>query len=165
MSLLWINKPISFLCPTPYTIPLPLQATTSGYRQRSGVQTFSWESKEAWSELVFTVDNSLFTRLASNSVYGVRLHRDNNHLKVRCETNIYSLYRGAAEIDLEILDENWPPLIGIVGGKVSPTTDLRGSGNNPDNSALTGSSLVWGKSCLKHWLLRILLCLVVASVS
>lgn len=143
----------------------------------------NWESKEAWSELVFTVDNALFTRLAvasSNSLYSVQsggggvgggllgssgFHRYNhnnyNTLKVRCETNIFSLYRGRAEVDLEILEDHWP-LNGLgsssFGAKVSPTTDLRGS-NNPDNSALTGSSLAWGRNCLKHWLIRVVLLL------
>lgn len=138
------------------------QSTTSGYRERNGVVAGPhWDSKEAWSELVFTVDNYLFARLASNSVHG---HRDNN-LKVRCETNIYQLYRGAAETDLIILDDPWP-FNGLtnIGAKVSPTTDLRGS-NNPDNSALTGSSLAWGKTCFKHWLLRLFLLLSIVAFS
>lgn len=118
----------------------------------------NWETKEAWSELVFTVDNYLFARLASNSVHG---HRDNN-MKIRCETNIYSLFRAAAEIDLEILDDPWPfNGLNNFGAKVSPTTDLRGS-NNPDNSALTGSSLAWSTNCFKHWLLRVLLLFIIA---
>lgn len=135
------------------------QSTTSGYRERNGLAAGPHgDSKEAWSELVFTVDNYLFARLAANSVHG---HRDNS-LKVRCETNIYQLYRGAAEMDMDILDDPWP-FNGLtnIGAKVSPTTDLRGS-NNPDNSALTGSSLAWGKTCLKHWLLRLLLLLIIA---
>ena len=143
------------------------QPTTSGLRERNVVPGPNWESKEAWSELVFTVDNSLFARLfASNSVYGfasvggagIGYRQHNNQLRVRCETNIYTLYRGAAEVDVEILDDHWP-LNGLSGyvAKVSPTTELRGTGNNPDNSALTGSSLAWGKCSWKHWLLRMLL--------
>lgn len=123
--------------------------------------TANWESKEASSELVFYVNDYLFARLASNSVHG---HRDNK-LKVRCETNIFQLYKGAAEIDLEILDDPWNSNgVDEMGAKVSPTTDQRGS-NNPDNSALTGSSLVWGRACLKHWLLRVLLLVITISFS
>lgn len=61
-------------------------------------------------------------------------------LIIRCETNIYSLYRGAAEAELQVMDDNfW-----ITGGKVSPTTDQRGGANrgDPDNSALTGSAIL-----------------------
>lgn len=121
------------------------------------------------------VDTQLLTRIAPNSVYGgstgaLYNGKDNTYsLKVRCETNIYTLYRGRAESDLEILDDHWLPFSGLggsFGAKVSPTTDLRGSSssnnnNNPDNSALTGSSLVWGKNSLKHWVARTLLCLAV----
>lgn len=94
-------------------------------------------------------------------------HNNYNTLKVRCETNIFSLYRGRAEVDLEILEDHWP-LNGLgsssFGAKVSPTTDLRGS-NNPDNSALTGSSLAWGRNCFKHWLIRVVLLLGVLVFS
>lgn len=64
----------------------------------------------------------------------------NRKLIVRCETNIYSLYRGAAEAELQVMDDNyWVP-----GGKVSPTIDQRGGSNrgDPDNSALTGSAII-----------------------
>lgn len=159
---------------------LHVQTSTSGYREQNGVLasgTNNWQSKEAWSELVFTVDNSLFAKLASNSVYGGgdgplnhgllgSVYRDNSHLRVRCETNIFTLYKGAEEVELEIQNEPWPFNNGLggFGAKVSPTTDLRGSssssssvGNNPDNSALTGSSG-------KNWLARIGLVLLVVQV-
>lgn len=83
-------------------------------------------------------------------------------LNIRCETNIYTLYRGAAEAELQVMDEHfW-----IQGGKVSPTTDQRGGGNrgDPDNSALTGSAIVVfaGAKCLVFrlallWLLLLLI--------
>lgn len=94
-----------------------------------------------WSELLFTVDNYFFAKIASNKLHGPQT------LTVRCETNMYNLYRGAAELDLEISDDPWM-LNGITnfGGIVSPTIDLRGNNNDPDNSALTGSS---GRSGVK----------------
>lgn len=57
-------------------------------------------------------------------------------LIVRCETNIYSLYRGAAEAELIVIgDDFW-----LNGGKVSPTIDQRGNRGDPDNSPLTGGA-------------------------
>lgn len=60
---------------------------------------------------------------------------------VRCETNIFNLYRGAAEAELRVNEENY----WLHGGKVSPTTDQRSSGTStkngdPDNSALQSST-------------------------
>lgn len=155
------------MSPFPKIVSHP-QATTSGYRERKGLSGQGWESKEAWTELVFTVDDMLLARISSNSVYagfGGPFHRDaaTVNIKVRCETNIYTLYRGAVEKELEVLEAPWP--YNGVSAKVSPTTDLRGS-NNPDNSALTGSSLAWGGNCYQHWVVRILiLSLVVVLLS
>lgn len=72
---------------------------------------------------------------------------------VRCETNIYSLYRGAAEAELQVMDDNY----WITGGKVSPTTDQRGGANrgDPDNSALTGSAAILVFSSAKCLVLRL----------
>lgn len=95
-------------------------------------------------------------------------YRENKDIKVRCETNIYTLYRGTAEIDLELLDDRWAfNGLGSFGAKVSPTTDLRGSSNNnnPDNSALTGGSLGWHGSSGKHWKVRISLVLLIVLFS
>lgn len=62
---------------------------------------------------------------------------DNRKILVRCETNIFNLYRGAAEAELKINDDS----IWMHGAKVSPTTDQRSSSSttnngDPDNSAL-----------------------------
>ena len=100
------------------------QATHSGLREIANGSA-TWKSKEPWSELIIHVDNNLITPM----------HRK---LSVRCETNIFSLYRGAAEAELSVMDDNfW-----LSGGKVSPTIDQRGNANrgDPDNSALTGSA-------------------------
>lgn len=115
------------------TSPTPTQATTSGYRDNNGIQSDDWASREAWSELLFTVDNYLFARIASNHLHGPQT------LLIRCETNVYSLYNGSAELDMEIVDDAWTMNGIALGGGVivSPTTDLRG-GNDPGNSALTG---------------------------
>lgn len=72
------------------------------------------------------------------------LNADSRKILVRCETNIFNLYRGAAEAELKIsIDTVW-----MNGGKVSPTTDQRSSSSSssssstssktgdPDNSAL-----------------------------
>lgn len=70
---------------------------------------------------------------------------DNRKLLVRCETNIFNLYRGAEEAELKIGDDAvW------THGKVSPTTDQRSSGTSskggdPDNSALqAGAGRLFG---------------------
>lgn len=113
--------------------------------------TQSWETKAAWSELITSVDSS---HLMTPS---------NRKLNIRCETNIYTLYRGAAEVELQILDDNY----GFTGGKVSPTTDQRGGINrgDPDNSALTGSSILLLTS-VKDLLIRLMmLWLLIALLS
>lgn len=85
---------------------------------------------EAWSDLIVRIDNHM-------------LNADSRKILVRCETNIFNLYRGAAEAELKIsVDTVW-----MNGGKVSPTTDQRSSSSSsssstssktgdPDNSAL-----------------------------
>lgn len=89
------------------------------------------------------MDNYFFARIGSNKLHGPQT------LRVRCETTMFNLYRGAAELDMEIVDDSWM-LNGIqgyisgVGGIVSPTTDLRGNKNDPDNSALTGHGVRLG---------------------
>lgn len=88
-------------------------------------------AKEAWSDLIVRIDNHM-------------LNSGSRKILVRCETNIYALYRGAAESELKVSDDTaW-----MLGGKVSPTTDQRqqsgGSSTSstssktgdPDNSAL-----------------------------
>lgn len=115
-----------------FVIP-PTQAATSGYRDNNGIHSDHWESREAWSELFVIVDNHLLARVASDNLRGP------GTLRIRCETNVYSLYRDAAELDVHIVDDAWT-MHGIAyagGGIVSPTIDLRG-GNDPGNSALTG---------------------------
>lgn len=86
-------------------------------------------NKNAWSELILRIDNHM---LLPNS----------RRLLVRCETNIFNLYRGAAEAELTV---NEDPLV-VRGGRVSPTTDQRSSSTSsktgdPDNSALQGSAV------------------------
>lgn len=84
--------------------------------------------KEAWSDLIVRVDSHMITP-------------NSRKMLVRCETNIFNLYRGAAEAELKVNEENfW-----LHGGKVSPTTDQRSSGTStkngdPDNSALQSNS-------------------------
>ncbi|XP_037052354.1 uncharacterized protein LOC119085909 [Bradysia coprophila] len=98
-------------------------STHSGLRDIG--QGHSWESKEAWSELIILVDNQIVS--------------SNRKLVVRCETNIYTVYRGAAEVELQVMDDNfW-----INGGKVSPTIDQRGGSKrgDPEYSGLTGSAI------------------------
>lgn len=63
----------------------------------------------------------------------------NRKLIVRCETNIHSVYRGAAEVELQVMDDNfW-----VTGGRVSPTIDQRGGSKrgDPEYSGLTGSAI------------------------
>lgn len=86
-------------------------------------------AKEAWSDIVVRIDNHM-------------LIPDNRKILVRCETNIFNLYRGAAEAELKITDESiWHV------GKVSPTTDQRSSSStsskhgDPDNSALQAGAI------------------------
>lgn len=76
----------------------------------------------------------------------------NRKLVVRCETNIYSVYRGAAEVELQVMDDNfW-----VTGGKVSPTMDQRGGGSkrgDPEYSGLTGSAIFLFS--VKYYLFRL----------
>lgn len=85
--------------------------------------------KEAWSELVVHIDNHM-------------LLPKSRKILIRCETNIYNLYRGAAEAELRLSDDSYW-LHG--GGKVSPTTDQRSSSSSskgdPDNSALQAGAV------------------------
>lgn len=97
------------------------------------VPTFTNESEssamEAWSDMSVRIDNHM-------------LSSDNRKILVRCETNIFNLYRGAAEAELKIIDDT----VWTHGGKVSPTTDQRSSGTSskngdPDNSALQAGAV------------------------
>lgn len=83
-------------------------------------------SLEAWSELTVQIDHHV-------------LRPKSRKIVIRCETNIFTLYRGSAESQLAISDESsWS-----AGGKVSPTTDQRSntSRGDPDNSALLAGSI------------------------
>lgn len=124
---------------TNYSFSLILQSTNEGLRDVSG-SAQAHETKEAWSELVVYVDHHMITQ-------------SNRKLVIRCETNIYSLYKGAAENELQVMDDNY----WVTGGKVSPTTDLRGGANrgDPDNSALTGGAAILLAASGKYMLLRI----------
>lgn len=125
-----------------------LQATTSGYRDNNGIQSDNWEAREAWSELLFVVDNFFFAAIRANKLHGPQT------LRIRCETNVFSLYRGAAELDMEIVDDSWMYNGLEFGGIVSPTIDLRG-GNDPGNSALTGCGAKVSQSVAKVFLLSL----------
>lgn len=76
----------------------------------------------------------------------------NRKLMVRCETNIYSVYRGAAEVELQVMDDSfW-----LNGGKVSPTIDQRGGGSkrsDPEYSGLKGSAIFLFS--VKYYLFRL----------
>lgn len=78
---------------------------------------------------MFKVDNYFFAAIRANKLHGPQ------SLRIRCETNVFSLYRGAAALSMDIVDDSWT--VNAFGGIVSPTTDLRG-GSDPGNSALTG---------------------------
>lgn len=112
-----------------------IQSTHSGLRDIG--QGHSWESKEAWSELIIQVDGHIVS--------------SNRKLVVRCETNIYSVYRGAAEVELQVMDDNF-----WISGKVSPTIDQRGGGSkrgDPEYSGLTGSAIFLFS--VKYYLFRL----------
>lgn len=102
-----------------------MQSSHVGGRE---ITTTSRKSHEMWSEILVHVDNHIMTTPPSRK------------LLVRCETNIYKLYKGADESELQIIDSRY-----WVHGKVSPTTDQRSGGNrgDPDNSALTGSAILF----------------------
>lgn len=108
------------------------QSNSNGLRPINGIeerhpQTNSY--KEAWTELIVRIDNHM-------------LLPQSRKILVRCETNIYNLYRGAAEAELRLSDDSYW-LHG--GGKVSPTTDQRSSSSSskgdPDNSALQAGAV------------------------
>lgn len=85
--------------------------------------------KEAWSDMIVRIDSHM-------------LSTDSRKILVRCETNIFNLYRGAAEAELKISDDT----VWMHGGKVSPTTDQRSSSTSskngdPDNSALQAGAV------------------------
>lgn len=89
-------------------------------------------ANEAWSELIMRVDHMLVP--------------ENRKMLIRCETNIFNLYRGAAETEIKINDDT----VWIQEGKVSPTIDQRSSGSSsstslksgdPDNSALQAGAI------------------------
>lgn len=88
-----------------------------------------------WSELAIRVDSQM-----------VKSH--NKKIKLRCESNVYTLYKGDDEVEFEVQDSNY----WIHGGKVSPTTDQRSGSNrgDPDNSALTGNAVLIHKSFLSR---------------
>lgn len=107
---------------------LIFQSTNTGLREIGTGE--SWESREAWSEIVIYVDNHMVAK-------------SNHRLLVRCETNIFSLYKGKCEAEMRVIDkEAW-----LYGEKMSPNIDQRSEGSNgdrsrgdPDNSALTGGT-------------------------
>lgn len=110
---------------------------------------------EAWSDIIVRIDNHM-------------LNPENQKILIRCETNIFNLYRGAVESELKINDDN----IWMHGAKVSPTIDQRSSstsfiGGDPDNSALLGSGAVRIFSCCLnvHLFLLQLICLLVIPKS
>ncbi|XP_055323945.1 uncharacterized protein LOC129578813 isoform X2 [Sitodiplosis mosellana] len=80
-------------------------------------------AKEAWSDMIARIDNHM-------------LNSDNRKILVRCETNIFNLYRGTAEAELKISDDS----IWMHGAKVSPTTDQRSSSSSSSSSSGGGSS-------------------------
>lgn len=86
------------------------------------------EEEETWSDLIVRIDNHMITP-------------HNRKILIRCETNIFNLYRGAAEAELKVSDDN----LWMHGGKVSPTTDQRSSSTSsngdPDNSALLANAM------------------------
>ena len=64
------------------------------------------------------------------------LNADNRKILVRCETNIFNLYRGAAEAELKISDDS----IWMHSAKVSPTTDQRSSSSSSGSASSSSSS-------------------------
>lgn len=116
----------------------------------------SANAKEAWSDMIVRIDNHM-------------LIPENRKMLVRCETNIFNLYRGAAEAEIKINDDSiW---MHGHGGKVSPTTDQRSSstslrGGDPDNSALqAGAVRLFGCPLKTHILLLQLLCLLLITTA
>lgn len=108
------------------------QSSNVGLRAINGIEentSMADNHKEAWSELIVRIDNHM-------------LLPQSRKLLIRCETNIYNLYRGVAEADLRLTEDSYW-LHG--GGKVSPTTDQRSSSSSskgdPDNSALQAGAV------------------------
>ncbi|GAB0096663.1 uncharacterized protein DMENIID0001_122020 [Sergentomyia squamirostris] len=129
-------------------------SSTSGFRDSVFVKT--WETKESFSELLVNVDSVLSGMHTSHQGHLFVVHPfPRRSLHLRCETNIFTLYRGAAEMEVEVQEEN-PP---TYGGKVSPTTDQRGGANrgDPDNSALTTGSAILLSGCHKYLAIRLIL--------
>lgn len=93
------------------------QETNSGVRK----------SGESWSELVAFVDNRLYSPIT-------------NRILIRCETNIFKLYHGVTEQELYVLNNHHY----FMGDRINPTNyDHRNGGRgDPDNSALTGFSVL-----------------------
>lgn len=109
------------------------QSNSVGLRSINGIEENTSiadsNNKEAWSELIVRIDNHM-------------LLAQSRKILIRCETNIYNLYRGAAEAELRLSEDSYW-LHG--GGKVSPTTDQRSSSSSskgdPDNSALQAGAV------------------------
>lgn len=93
---------------------------------------------------------------------------DNRKILVRCETNIFNLYRGAAEAELKISDDT----VWMHGAKVSPTTDQRSNdatpskNGDPDNSALQAAAIRLFQYRLNttYILLQVIFLLLITSV-
>lgn len=101
---------------------------------------FELNTCDAWSDMIVRIENHM-------------LISENRKLLIRCETNIFNLYRGAAETELKINDDN----IWMHGAKVSPTTDQRSSSNSfrendPDNSPLQAGAVGISSCCFKAYL-------------
>lgn len=125
-----------------------------------GTTDRSWDARDAWSELLFTVDKYFLAAIHANKLHGPQT------LRIRCETNVFSLYRGAAEVEMDILDD-WMTnglTFGGGGGVVSPTIDMRG-GSDPGNSALTGCGVQVRASETRRLTLLLLGCVVAALAS
>lgn len=116
----------------------PVQSSNVGLRaiqtneMSPPLTTNETNAKEAWSDLIVRIDNHMITP-------------QNRKILVRCETNIFNLYRGAAEAELKVNEDS----LWMHGGKVSPTIDQRSSSTSangdPDNSALqAGAGNVFG---------------------
>lgn len=131
LSIVFLLFIIFFLLYAQPFIPETVITTTTDSSSSEVHRQPVWESRDARSELIIHVDDHI-------------QHMGQPRLVVRCEANIYSLYRGAAQTELEIHDDGFG-VVGMVtggGGKVSPTIDQRGGANrgDPDNSALTGGA-------------------------
>lgn len=109
---------------------LPLQAKQGGVKNVA-TEINSLRSEEAWSEISVRIESQL-------------LKPHSKKIKLRCESNVYTLYKGDDEVEFELQDvKYW-----IHDAKVQPTTDQRSGSNrgDPDNSALTGNAVLVHKS-------------------